>query len=66
VEEILAIASINTFGISPKAEYVPPSEEPIFVLTSVQLQNLIKEAIQPLQDRIESLEARDLPPKMRI
>jgi hypothetical protein len=59
VEEILALASLNTFGISPKADIVSPSEEAVFILTSDRLQNLIKEAIQPLQDRIGSLEARD-------
>jgi hypothetical protein len=57
VEEILALASLNTFGISPKADSVPPSEEAVFVLTSGQLQDLIKEAIQPLQDEISDLKA---------
>jgi len=51
----IAMASINTFGPSPKAD-VSPSEDPIFVLTSSQLQEFISRAIQPLQDRIESLE----------
>jgi hypothetical protein len=55
--EEIALASLNTFGISPKAEYVPPSEEAVFILSSGQLQDLIKEATQPLQDRIESFEA---------
>ena len=49
------MASLNTFGISPKADFVPPSEEPVFILTSGQLQDLIKEAIQPLQDEISDL-----------
>ena len=53
----LADASINTFGPLPKADSVPPSEDPIFVLTSSQLQEIISRAIQPLKDRIESLEA---------
>ncbi len=52
----VASASINTFGPSPKADFVPPSEEQIFVLSSSQLQEIITRAIQPLQDRIESLE----------
>jgi uncharacterized coiled-coil protein SlyX len=56
----IAIASINTFGPSPKADFVQPSEEQIFVLTSSQLQDLVtqavEKAIQSLQDRIESLE----------
>jgi hypothetical protein len=57
VEEILALASLNTFGISPKADFVSPSEESVFILTSDQLQDLIKEAIQPLQDEISDLKA---------
>jgi hypothetical protein len=56
--EEIALASLNTFGISPKADIVSPSEESVFILTSGQLQDIIKEAIQPLQDRIGSLEAR--------
>ena len=34
---------------------VPP-EDPIFVLTSSQLQEIISRAVQPLQDRISELE----------
>jgi hypothetical protein len=56
--EEIASASLNTFGISPKANIVPPSEEAVFILTSGQLQAVIKEAILPLQDHIGSLEAR--------
>ena len=55
----VANASINSFGNSPEADASP--EESIFVLTSSQLRSLIVEAvekaIQPLQDRIESLES---------
>jgi hypothetical protein len=57
VEEILALASLNTFGMAPKADIVPHSEESVFILTSGQLQDIIKEAIQPAQDEIESLKA---------
>jgi uncharacterized coiled-coil protein SlyX len=50
--------SISTFG--PQS-HVQPSEEQIFVLTAGQLQEIItraiQKAIQPLQDRIEALEA---------
>jgi hypothetical protein len=53
----IATASINTFGISPKADIVPPSEESVFILTSSQLQDIIKETIQPLQDEISDLKA---------
>ena len=57
----IASASINTFGPSPKAAFVPPSEESVFILTSGQLQNAItkavQEAIQPLKTEVESLKA---------
>jgi hypothetical protein len=53
----IAIARINTFGISPKTGIVTPSEEPVFILTSSQLKDLIKEAIQPLQDEVSQLRA---------
>jgi predicted RNase H-like nuclease (RuvC/YqgF family) len=56
----VAIARINTFGPSPKADSVPPSEQTIS-LSYGQLQELIKEsveqAIEPLQDHIEALDA---------
>ena len=56
----VALARINTFGPSPKADSVPPSEQTIS-LSYGQLQELIKgaveQAIQPLQDRIEALDA---------
>ncbi len=49
--------AINSFASQAKqADFVPPSEEPVFILTSGQLQDLITRAIEPLQDRIESLE----------
>jgi len=51
----VATARINSFGPMPGAEVVPP-EDPIFVLTSSQLRQIVSEAIQPLQDHIESLE----------
>lgn len=54
----LATASINSFGNSPKADV--SLSESNFVLTASQLRQIITEAvqetIQPLQDRIESLE----------
>ncbi len=49
--------AINSFASQAKqVDFVPPSEEPVFILTSGQLQDLITRAIEPLQDRIESLE----------
>ena len=50
----IANARINSFGPSPKADSVPPSEQ-LVVLTYAQLQDLIKEAIQPLKDEIAQL-----------
>ena len=58
----IALAGINTFGIaSPKAD-VSPSEEPIFVLTGSQLQEIISRAIQPLQDEVSQLKVTSSPP----
>jgi hypothetical protein len=61
----VAVASINTFGPSLKADFVPTTEEPIFVLTRSQLKSLIQEAtapilreIQDLRESISSIEAR--------
>jgi len=56
----IANASINTFGkASPKADFVPPSEQ-LITLTIGQLQDLVTQAvektIQPLQERVEALE----------
>jgi uncharacterized coiled-coil protein SlyX len=56
----VALARINTFGPSPKADSVPPSEQTVS-LSYGQLHDFIKEAveqaIQPLQDRLEALDA---------
>lgn len=57
----VASARINTFGISPKADFVPSSEQ-LITLTIGQLQDIVaqavEKAIQPLQDRIEAQDAR--------
>ena len=54
----VASAKINTFGNSPKANFVSPSEQ-LITLTIGQLQDLIKQAvekaIQPLQDEVVAL-----------
>jgi uncharacterized membrane protein len=43
----IADARINSFGItSPKADLVQPEEEPIFVLTGSQLQEIIERSIE--------------------
>ena len=52
----IASARINTFGKSPKADFVSHSEQ-LITLTISQLQDLIKDAIQPLQDEVESFRA---------
>lgn len=51
----VAIARINTFGPSPKAGFESPSDQ-LIVLTYAQLQDLIVQAVQPLQERIKILE----------
>lgn len=53
----IASASINSFGTSPKADFVPPSEEAFFILNSGQLQEIITKALQPLQDAVRDLKA---------
>lgn len=53
----VANASIKAFGQSPEADNVPTSEESVFILTAGQLKDLIKEAIQPLQDEVSQLKA---------
>jgi DNA repair exonuclease SbcCD ATPase subunit len=52
----VANARIKAFGKSPKADFVSPSEQ-LITLTIGQLQDLLKEAIQPLQDEVESFRA---------
>jgi hypothetical protein len=51
----VANAGINTFGTASSKANVSPSEGPIFVLTSSQLQEIITRAIQPLQDEVSQL-----------
>jgi septal ring factor EnvC (AmiA/AmiB activator) len=55
----IALASINTFGLSPKAEIEPSLERDVFILTSGQLRAIITEAvqetIQPLQEEVSQL-----------
>jgi len=52
----VANARIKAFGKSPKADFVSPSEQ-LITLTIGQLQDLLNEAIQPLQDEVESFRA---------
>jgi uncharacterized membrane protein len=54
----VALAKINSFApIAAQTDFESPSEESVFVLTSGQLKDLIKEAIQPLQDEVSQLRA---------
>jgi len=57
----IVLAEINSFGTpEPKADFVPPCDQ-LITLTIGQFQDLITEAVekalQPLQDRISTLEA---------
>ena len=54
----IASASINSFGSKPpRADFVPPSEESVFVLTSSQLQEIIRQATAPILQELEALRA---------
>jgi hypothetical protein len=68
--------AINSFASHAEQKDVPPSEEPIFVLTGSQLQDLVSravlEATEPLyreiaydRQRISKLEEREPQPKQR-
>jgi uncharacterized membrane protein len=54
---IKAATAINSFASKAEPNGFVPPEEPIFVLTGSQLQNIISRAIQPLQDEVQSLKA---------
>jgi hypothetical protein len=54
----VANASIKAFGQSPKADFVSPSEESVFILTACQLQTIVSQAIQPLKDEITALRSK--------
>ncbi len=53
----IALAKINTFGTSLKADFESPSEEAVFILNSGQLREIITKALQPLQDEVRDLKA---------
>jgi hypothetical protein len=54
----IANASINNLRTSTEADNVPPADEPVFILTSSQLKDIISQAIQPALDRISEMEDR--------
>ena len=51
----LANAVINSFASGGMQANVPPADEPVFILTSSQLKELIAQAIQPMKDEIAQL-----------
>ena len=53
----VASAKINSFAPVPQNDNVSQSEDPVFFLTSSQLQDVITRALLPLQDEIETLKA---------
>jgi F0F1-type ATP synthase beta subunit len=59
--EVVDTTQINSFLPEQRADFVSPSEESVFVLTSSQLSALItqavEKAIQPLQDEVMQLKA---------
>jgi len=52
----IALANINSFASQEMQDNVPQAEEAVFILTSSQLKDIIREAAKPLLKRIESLE----------
>jgi hypothetical protein len=53
----IALAKINSFASDAKADSVPPSEESVFVLTSSQLQEIIRQATAPILQELQALRA---------
>ena len=54
----IALAKINSFApIATQADFVPPSEESVFVLTSSQLQEIIRQATAPILQELQALRA---------
>jgi hypothetical protein len=53
----IALAKINSFAHVTQQADVSPSEEPIFVLTGSQLQEIISRATQPLHNEVRDFKA---------
>jgi hypothetical protein len=54
----IALAKINSFASEAmQADFVPPSEESVFVLTSGQLQEIIQLATAPILQELQALRA---------
>jgi predicted RNase H-like nuclease (RuvC/YqgF family) len=54
----IASARINSLPSHLAQAHAPPSEEAVFILTASQLKDIITQALQPLQDRVSSLEEK--------
>jgi hypothetical protein len=56
--EVVDTAQINSFASEAmQADFVPPSEESVFVLTSSQLQEIIRQATAPILQELQALRA---------
>ena len=53
----IASARINSFGTSSKADFESPSEEAVFIFTSGQLQEIIRQATTPILQELQALRA---------
>lgn len=54
----IATAKINSFASEAmQADFVPPSEESVFVLTSSQLKEIIRQATAPILQELQALRA---------
>jgi uncharacterized membrane protein len=54
----IALAKINSFASQAmQADFVQPSEESVFVLTSSQLQEIIRQATAPILQELQALRA---------
>jgi uncharacterized membrane protein len=54
----IALAKINSFASEAmQADFEPPSEESVFVLTSSQLQEVIRQATAPILQELHALRA---------
>jgi hypothetical protein len=54
--EVVEATQINTFGSKPpKADFVPPSEESVFILSASQLQEIIRQATAPILHELQDL-----------
>jgi len=55
----VALAKINSFAsTAARTDFEPPSEESVFVLTSSQLQEIIRQATAPILHELQALNAR--------